>query len=61
MLILTRSLGESICIGEDVKVVVLRSEKGQVKLGIQAPELVRVYRQEVYDRIQAEKACEVIT
>ncbi|MBJ7223493.1 MULTISPECIES: carbon storage regulator CsrA [unclassified Brenneria] len=54
MLILTRELGESLMIGDDIKVDVLRVEKSQARLGIHAPEGKRVYREEIYRRIKAE-------
>lgn len=53
MLILTRKPGESVCIGPDVRVTVLGSSGGQVRLGIDAPEHVAVHRHEVYERIEA--------
>jgi carbon storage regulator len=55
MLILTRSIGESIKIGEDIVVTVHRINGRQVQIGITAPRDVSVHRQEVYDRIRAEK------
>jgi carbon storage regulator len=54
MLILTRRLGESVKIGEEVTVTVLGVKGGQVRLGFTAPPDVAVHREEVYDRIQAE-------
>lgn len=55
MLILTRNVGASIMIGNDVIIKVLNVKGGQVKLGIEAPHNVSVHREEIYDRIQAEK------
>lgn len=55
MLILTRRLGETITIGDETKVTVLGVYGRQVRLGIEAPRTVEVHRQEVYDKIQAEK------
>ncbi len=55
MLILTRKVGESIMIGESVEVKVLGLRAGQVKIGIEAPKDLKVHRQEVYERIRAEK------
>ncbi|MCK4372058.1 MAG: carbon storage regulator CsrA, partial [candidate division Zixibacteria bacterium] len=52
--ILTRKLGESITIGDDIKVSVLGIHGRQVRLGIDAPAEVVVHREEVYVRIQAE-------
>ena len=51
MLLLTRKDGESITIGDDITVTVVRSGDGQVRLGIDAPRHVAVHRQEVSDRI----------
>ena len=55
MLILTRRVGESIRIGEDVSVTVLGVKGNQVRLGIAAPRTVAVNRQEVHERIVAER------
>ena len=51
MLTLTRKMGESICIGDDIKVVVKEVKGKQVRLGIVAPRDVYVCREELYDRI----------
>ncbi len=54
MLILTRRIGESVIIGDDVKITVLGLKGSQVRLGIDAPKTVSVHREEIYDRIQGE-------
>ena len=54
MLILTRKLGESITIGDDIRVSVLGIRGRQVRLGIEAPVKVVVHREEIYVKIQAE-------
>jgi carbon storage regulator len=54
MLILTRKLGESITIGDDIKVTVLGIFGRQVRLGVDAPTSVIVHREEIYKRIQEE-------
>ncbi|MFH1700048.1 MAG: carbon storage regulator CsrA [Candidatus Zixiibacteriota bacterium] len=54
MLILTRKLGESITIGDDIKVTVLGIYGRQVRLGIEAPLRVVVHREEIYVKIQNE-------
>ena len=54
MLILSRRLGERIVIGDDVVISVVEVRGDQVKLGIEAPKNVKVYRQEVFDSIQQE-------
>ena len=55
MLILTRHLGETIMIGDDVHITVLGIKGGQIRLGINAPKDLSVHRLEVYQRIQDEK------
>jgi carbon storage regulator len=54
MLVLTRRLGESINIGEDIVVTVLSVAGSQVRLGIAAPQNIRVVRQEILQAIQEE-------
>ena len=51
MLVLTRRAGEGIFIGDDVKVTILESQDGKVRIGIEAPKERKIYRQEIYDRI----------
>jgi carbon storage regulator len=53
VLILTRRVGESVMIGDDVTVTVLGVKGSQVRVGISAPKQVPVHREEVYDRIKA--------
>lgn len=55
MLILTRRVGESVMIGDDVVVTVLGIKGNQVRIGINAPKDVSVHRDEIYRRIQEEK------
>ncbi|NOU95088.1 carbon storage regulator CsrA [Paenibacillus sp. LMG 31456] len=52
MLVLSRKKGESIIIGEHVEIIILDSEGDVVKIGIQAPKSVEVYRKEVYEQIK---------
>ena len=54
MLILARRINERIVIGDEIRVSVVDIRGDQVKLGIEAPRHVKVYRQEVFDAIQAE-------
>ena len=56
MLVLTRNLGETICIGENIKLTVLGITNRQVRIGIDAPREVAVHREEIYNKIQTEKA-----
>lgn len=55
MLILTRKMGESLMIGNEVTVTVLSVNGNQVRIGVSAPKDVAVHREEVYERVQAEK------
>jgi len=51
MLILTRKIGESVMIGNDVKITVLHAKGSQIRLGINAPPSVTVHREEIFTRI----------
>jgi len=61
MLILTRKLGESITIDNDIKVTILGIYGKQVKLGIDAPEKISVHREEIFKRIQEENQAASLT
>jgi carbon storage regulator len=56
MLILTRRVGESVVIGEDVTVTVLGVKGNQVRIGINAPKTVAVHREEIFERIKSGRA-----
>lgn len=51
MLILTRKVGESVIVGDDVKLTVLAAKGNQIRLGIIAPRNVAVHREEIFNRI----------
>ena len=55
MLILTRKVGESVLIGNDISITILSVRGNQVKLGVQAPKEVSVHREEIYQRIKQMK------
>jgi carbon storage regulator len=52
MLILTRKQNESIVIDDDIRITVLSDKHGQVKLGIEAPEDVEIWREEIYEKLE---------
>ena len=61
MLILTRRVGESLMIGDNVDITVLGIRGNQVRIGINAPKDVSVHREEIYDRIKDEESEESVT
>ncbi len=56
MLILTRRVGETLMVGDEITVTVLGVKGNQVRLGVNAPRNVSVHREEIYQRIQQEKS-----
>ena len=59
MLILTRRVGETLMIGDEVTVTVLGVKGNQVRIGVNAPRDVAVHREEIYERIKREQAEQV--
>ena len=54
MLVLSRKKKETVLIGEDIKITIISIEGDKVRLGIEAPSHVSIYRQEIYEAIKAE-------
>ena len=59
MLILTRRIGETLMVGDEVTITVLGVKGNQVRIGVNAPKNVSVHREEIYHRIQKEKGGEM--
>ena len=58
MLILTRNVGQKICIGDDTVVTILCMSGGQVRIGIAAPKEVAVHREEIFNKIKREQVAD---
>jgi len=54
MLIITRKKGESLIIGENIEITVLKLEDGSIKLGIDAPKNITILRKEIYEQVKNE-------
>lgn len=55
MLILTRRIGETLMVGDDVTITLLGIKGNQARIGVNAPKEIAVHREEIYERIQREK------
>ncbi len=58
MLILTRRVGETLMVGDDVTVTVLGVKGNQVRIGVNAPKDIAVHREEIYERIKREQVAD---
>ena len=58
MLILTRKVGETLVIGDDITVTICAVKHSQVRVGIKAPAHIEIHREEIYERIQKERAAQ---
>jgi carbon storage regulator len=59
MLVLTRRPGESIVVGQDIVITVIEIKGGQVRIGVDAPREVDVYREEIYEQVRQENIAAV--
>ncbi len=55
MLVLTRKVGESLIIGDNIKITICAVNNSQIRVGIQAPKDIEIHREEIYERIKKEK------
>lgn len=60
MLILTRRVGETLIIGDDVAITVLGVKGNQVRIGINAPKDVSIHREEIYNRIHQDQSIDIV-
>jgi carbon storage regulator len=59
MLILTRRVGETLMVGEEISITVLGIKGSQVRIGVNAPRTVSVHREEIFERIRSERGEEI--
>ena len=55
MLVLTRKVGESLIIGDNIKITICAVNNSQIRVGIQAPKDIEIHREEIYEKIKKEK------
>jgi carbon storage regulator len=60
MLILTRRIGETLMIGDDVKITLLKDNGNQFRIGIEAPKNIPIHREEVYRRIKDDDTSKIV-
>jgi carbon storage regulator len=61
LLVLTRKKGESVLIGEDIEITVIKTDDGSVKLAINAPKNITILRKELYKEVQNENQSAIFT
>ena len=61
MLILSRKTNQKICVGDSIEITVIEVRGDQVKIGVEAPRTVKVFRKEIYDEIQRENTAALTT
>lgn len=54
MLVVTRKLGESILIGDDIEIIIVEQQNGKIKIGIEAPKNIKILRKEILEAVKSE-------